>query len=267
MQSPQTPRSGADRRPAAAAPAGAPAESKTGSPVASDSGAGGEGTTDERGERTRRALLDAAERLFAEHGFAATSLRRITAAAGANLAAVHYHFGSKQELFDALFHRRVEPLNRARLDRLAELESDAGDGAPALVDLVDALMRPVIEVHREPGGEHFARLVARLLAEPNDRLEAVHGEFEQVRARFLPHIAAHVPHLSLPQLAARMQLTIGAMASVLGQLHRGDASMCGGMPTLAADGLVDELVAFATAGIAAPVLEPDTDAPSSRERP
>ena len=69
----------------------------------------------ERGAATRQALLDTAERLFAEHGYGATSLRRITAAADANLAAVHYHFGSKQDLFVALFRRRVQPVNRQRV--------------------------------------------------------------------------------------------------------------------------------------------------------
>ena len=56
---------------------------------------------------TRTRLLDAAERLFAERTYSETSLRAITTAAGANLAAVNYHFGSKERLFRAVFHRRV----------------------------------------------------------------------------------------------------------------------------------------------------------------
>jgi len=205
----------------------------------------------ERGERTRRALLDTAERLFAEHGFAATSLRRITSAAGANLAAVHYHFGSKQELFSALFHRRVEPINRARLARLGELESAAAPDRPALRDLVDALIRPVLDLRGEPGGADFARLVARLFTEPNEHLAAVHGEFEQVRARFLPALAARLPHLSRERLATRMQFTIGSMAAVLSRAHRLDELSCSGGPLLPSELLVDELVTFAAAGLAA----------------
>lgn len=222
----------------------------------------------DRGERTRRALLDTAERLFAEHGFAATSLRRITSAAGANLAAVHYHFGSKQELFRALFHRRVEPINRARLERLERIEADAAPQLPSLHDLIDALVRPVLEVRTQPGGSNFARLVARLLAEPHEHLAAVHGEFEQVRERFLPAIAAHVPHLDRERLATRMQFTIGSMAVVLSQAHRLEELSCSGGPLLPADRIVDELVLFATAGLAADpnAAPPPPASPTSKKR-
>ena len=64
---------------------------------------------------TKQRILDAAESLFMEHGFEATSLRSITAAAGVNLAAVNYHFGSKEELFQAVLTRRLDPMNHARL--------------------------------------------------------------------------------------------------------------------------------------------------------
>ena len=65
---------------------------------------------------TKDRILDAAEALFMEHGFEATSLRAITAAAGVNLAAVNYHFGSKEELFQAVLTRRLDPMNQERLD-------------------------------------------------------------------------------------------------------------------------------------------------------
>ena len=70
---------------------------------------------------TKAKILDAAEALFMEHGFEATSLRSITAAAGVNLAAVNYHFGSKEELFQAVLTRRLDPMNRERLDLLTAL--------------------------------------------------------------------------------------------------------------------------------------------------
>ena len=63
---------------------------------------------------TKDRILDAAESLFMEHGFEATSLRSITAAAGVNLAAVNYHFGSKEELFQAVLTRRLDPMNQER---------------------------------------------------------------------------------------------------------------------------------------------------------
>ena len=73
---------------------------------------------------TKDRILDAAEALFMEHGFEATSLRSITAAAAVNLAAVNYHFGSKEELFQAVLTRRLDPMNQERLDLLTALERE-----------------------------------------------------------------------------------------------------------------------------------------------
>ena len=75
---------------------------------------------------TKDRILDAAESLFMEHGFEATSLRAITAAAGVNLASVNYHFGSKEELFQAVLTRRLDPMNQERLDLLTKLERESG---------------------------------------------------------------------------------------------------------------------------------------------
>ena len=74
---------------------------------------------------TKDRLLDTAEQLFAQTGIEATSLRTITAEAGANLAAIHYHFGSKETLIQEVFARRVEPVNQERLRQLDELEATA----------------------------------------------------------------------------------------------------------------------------------------------
>ena len=79
---------------------------------------------------TKTRILDAAESLFMEHGFEATSLRQLTTAAGVNLAAVNYHFGTKEELFQAVLTRRLDPMNQERIDLLDELEREAG-GQPA----------------------------------------------------------------------------------------------------------------------------------------
>src|SRR6058998_1049074 len=77
---------------------------------------------------TKQRILDTAESLFMEHGFEATSLRSITAAAGVNLAAVNYHFGSKDELFQSVLTRRLDPMNQERVDLLTELERAAAPG-------------------------------------------------------------------------------------------------------------------------------------------
>ena len=116
---------------------------------------------------THNRLLDAAEHLFAEHGIAATSLRAITSEAPANLASIHYHFGSREALVEAVFARRLEPLNRERC-RLLDLEEAAADGPPPVEAIVNAFVAPAMRLAYDPdgGGEHFMCLMGRLYRNP-----------------------------------------------------------------------------------------------------
>src|SRR5881394_149494 len=98
---------------------------------------------------TKTRILDAAESLFMEHGFEATSLRQLTAAAGVNLAAVNYHFGSKEELFQAVLTRRLDPMNHERIELLARLERDAGDKPIACERILAAMLTPALRLARD----------------------------------------------------------------------------------------------------------------------
>src|SRR5512143_3976610 len=105
---------------------------------------------------TKDRILDAAERLFAEHGFDATSLRMITAAAGVNLAAVNYHFRSKDSLIEAVFGRRIGPVNKERLEMLTAAEKAAGSDPLSLEAVVRAFVEPVVRIrstHAQHGDE------------------------------------------------------------------------------------------------------------------
>src|SRR3954453_22954021 len=88
---------------------------------------------------TKTRILDAAESFFMEHGFEATSMRQLTTAAGVNLAAVNYHFGTKEELFQAVLTRRLDPMNQERIELLDELEREAA-GKPASCEKILAAM-------------------------------------------------------------------------------------------------------------------------------
>src|SRR5260370_2202351 len=112
---------------------------------------------------TKEKILDTAERLIGECGYAATSLRQIIAEAGVNLAAVHYHFGSKEELLDALVARKATPLNEARMTQLERVEAEAGRGAPGGEKALESFFVPIAEVaSRNPG---LVRLMRQRLAE------------------------------------------------------------------------------------------------------
>ncbi|HMC58416.1 MAG TPA: helix-turn-helix domain-containing protein, partial [Candidatus Solibacter sp.] len=92
---------------------------------------------------TKQKILDTAERLFGEQGYDATSLRHIIAEAGVNLAAVHYHFGSKEELLDEVVVRRAGPVNEARIAMLDRLE--AAEGPPVVEKVLEAFLLPTAE--------------------------------------------------------------------------------------------------------------------------
>src|SRR5437667_4242675 len=115
---------------------------------------------------TKQRILDSAERLFADYGFAGTSLRAIIANAKVNLAAIHYHYRSKEALFDAVILRRLQPINQERLELLDACERSAADGKPTLEQVLEAFLAPAFRVGADPnGGQTFVRLIGRLLSE------------------------------------------------------------------------------------------------------
>src|SRR6187431_254467 len=110
---------------------------------------------DQTSADTKTRILDAAEELFMDHGFEATSLRSLTASASVNLAAVNYHFGSKEELFQAVLTRRLDPIDR--------LERESAGKAIACEKILFAMLIPALRLARDEalGGKHFLRLVGR----------------------------------------------------------------------------------------------------------
>src|SRR5438128_1453138 len=130
---------------------------------------------------TKRAILDAAERLFATHGFRAASLRNLTAEAEVNLGAVNYHFSTKDELVLAVLRRRIQPINERRISMLARFEKEAGGRPVPLEKILEALFRPALELAMgRSGGRYFVRLLAQCLAEPDSYLQPlIHEEFAE----------------------------------------------------------------------------------------
>ena len=117
---------------------------------------------------TKTRILDAAERLFVEHGFEATSLRSLTSAAGVNLAAVNYHFGSKEELFQAVLTRRLDPMNQERIELLERIERESANRPPSVEKILFAMLIPALRLARDEqrGGKHFLKVLGRAYADP-----------------------------------------------------------------------------------------------------
>ena len=119
---------------------------------------------------TQKKILDAAELLFSQNGYHGTSLRAITAEAGVNVAAVNYHFGSKEALLQNVFERRLIPLNNARIEMLEAVLSEAKEQRrrPLVRDLMHAFVAPTISFRdSDPGARNFITLIGRSIDEPH----------------------------------------------------------------------------------------------------
>ncbi len=200
------------------------------------------------GEKTRNKILDAAETLIIEHGFAATSLRAIANEAGVNLAATHYHFGSKQGLLAAAFHRRMAPVGSARLSALDEAKrTAAASGAtPTVREVLEAFFSPFHDALHGELIRILPGLVARMYAEPPSLTKPImEGEFAEVMSRFIAALHEARPDIPIEELRWRFHFMLGAMVQLL-QFH---APL--GMPSdedALQDGLT-RLVDFVVAGI------------------
>jgi AcrR family transcriptional regulator len=170
--------------------------------------------TEDSRTATRDRVLDVAERLFAERGLDAVSIRDITHEAAANLGAVNYHFGTKQELIGAVFERRMRPLTEQRLQTLDALEQAAGNRPLKLESVLEAIFRPAVEQAMDPkrGGAMFSKLMARCLVEPNPVVEeTMRKHFEPVVRRFDAALLRAMPKLTHEDVFWRMHLLIGAL--------------------------------------------------------
>ncbi|MBB6599247.1 TetR family transcriptional regulator [Luteimonas sp. MC1825] len=165
---------------------------------------------------TKDRILGAAEELFALHGFGGTSLRQVTSRADVNIAAVNYHFGSKENLINEVFRRRMDEMSRRRLELLGEAR-EASPGA--LEPLLAAFIEPALALARDrQGGVAFIRVIARAYAEKNDGLRKFLSEqYGHVLREFAKAIAECVPQLDKEQLYWRLDFLAGALTYAMSE--------------------------------------------------
>jgi AcrR family transcriptional regulator len=200
---------------------------------------------------TRESLLDAAEELFSERGIPEASLRAITERAAVNLAAVHYHFGSKQGLVRAVFDRRLAPLNR---ERLALLERCEAEGA-GVEEVVRAFVEPVFltahEAHAKKGA--FAQMMARAYTDASDEVrEIVASQFSEVVDRFAAALSRRLPELPQEEVFWRLLFVAGSMAHTVSCGHLLAHYSRGRCSVSQPEEAIDHLVTFLAAGLKAP---------------
>lgn len=203
--------------------------------------------------KTKTVIMNAAEELFAAAGYNATSLRAITQAADVNLAAVNYHFGGKQGLLEAIYNRRIAPMNTARIDSLEKLEKTWLSSPIPLDDLVKSFIKPALSMSRNEDGKHFVTLLGRSYMEPNPILqEQVRSMFSEVSERFATSFAHTLPYLSRDELYCRMHFMVGVLAYCMSgaDLMRMIASSQF-LDNASSETLINNLVDFVCNGMAA----------------
>ncbi len=193
---------------------------------------------------TKQKIFDAAERLIAGQGYSATSLRQIIAEAGVNLASVHYHFGSKEELLDELIHRKANPVNQKRLELLERAKAAAAPAPVPLEKILEAFLMPVADAAK--GDPQFLKVMGRVLAE-GLMPQIVQKHFWPVVERFFMEIRRTVSDLTAEEFAWRQHFFIGAMAYTLS----GQSDAAGDFDTR-----IGYLIRFLVAGFEAPAVKP-----------
>ena len=200
---------------------------------------------------TRTRILDAAEELFMQHGFEGTSMRLLTARAGVNLAAVNYHFGSKDALIEALFRRRLDPMNAERvaaLDRLEDLSAE---------NIIRAFVRPSLRLIEDAqgGGRNFIRLLGRTYTEPAKPVRVLIGQmYAPTMERFKAALERALPQMPRDELVWRMHFMFGTLAYTLAATDTVQL-IAGCKPEDRHDArlLEERLTAFLAAGLHAPL--------------
>lgn len=203
---------------------------------------------------TRDRILDASERLFAQHGFDAVSLRKITSEAGVNLAAVNYHFGSKDELIGAVIGRYLEPINAERLELLSASETAHAPGPVPVAEIFDGLIRPVANMAQRSRRSRgtFLKLVGRCLTQSGRALpEALRPALQNVIKRFNDAFKRALPDLSMETIFWRVHFAIGGFFFTLTQHEQLEVFSDGRCSASDLDKLLDEHIQFAAAGMTA----------------
>src|ERR1700680_1487503 len=198
-------------------------------------------------------ILDAAERLFARHGFYGISVRDITEEAGVDVALVSYHFGGKRELFTAVFQRRAELLNPERLAMLEEVRRAALPGVPTLEDIVNAFTHPLLErsARGGPGWKSYFALVAQVNNSPEWGPVLMTQYFDPLVERLIAALREALPDCPLREIYWGYQFLTGALTLTFAETGRIDTLSGGLCRSSDLDSVHERLAPYVAAGFRA----------------
>lgn len=168
-------------------------------------------------------ILDTAELLFAEKGFSETSLRMITSKAKVNLAAVNYHFGSKNDLIQAVFTRFLGPLSKLMEEGLKEKGWELNDEfVPDLEELLRLYTQSLLRIptSHENGVSIFMRLLGLAYTQSQGHLRKyLENEYARPFRLFMTLVKRCTPELSTEERFWRTQFTMGALAFTMSSIQ------------------------------------------------
>ena len=201
---------------------------------------------------TRESILDAAEDLFSKHGFYGVTIREVSREAGVDTALVHYYFGAKRGLFDAVFIRRAEVWNNERVEAINRYAAEAGE-AMTLEGVLEAFLRPPFEwsLKGGPGWKHYAALVAQTNANPTFGGETMARYFDPAIHRLIEAVRLVLPGARDVDLYWAWHNLSGALTLTLGETGRIDRLSGGQCRSGDLETACDYMVRFAAAGFRA----------------
>lgn len=204
---------------------------------------------------TKDKILDSAEYLFANKGLKETSVRDITSHANVHLAAVNYHFNTKDGLLRALVERRLKPLNRHRLELLDKYENRFGQGSVPVESVLHALIAPAIKMcFLAPD---FLKIAGQIVSHPDEETYTIYlSNFEALFTRVKDVLAPSLPHISEEELMWRIHFVIGSVINTCTN-HSGLSVLSHGVCEMNdQEGIVRKLISFCAAGLKAGKYSP-----------
>ena len=220
--------------------------------------------TQSHAPETRQRILDAAETLFVELGLESTTLRQITTAAQVNLAAVNYHFGSKESLIAEVFRRRLTWLNEQRLQALDKLEAEAGGAPLKPSQIVDAFFGVAVKMatDRKSGGHNFMRLLGRTYTEPSGFVRSfLAAEYSEAIARFKAALTKALPEVPREEIYWRFHFMMGAMSYAISGADALRIVADVSLDDSDGEALTERLMSFLLGGLRAPLPDLQKKAP------
>jgi AcrR family transcriptional regulator len=202
---------------------------------------------------TKSKILDVAEKLFAEMGIHATSIRQIVKEAGVNVASLHYHFGSKEAVIHQIITRRLQPINEQKVKRLDQLEQESNGKPPELEAVLRAFIEPHIQMQKVAADK--VKILMKLMVQIEDdahKLEVMQDPvFMNTFNRFISVLQSILPNLPPSELIWRFKFMIFSMHAIMVQ-HPIPANSDFKEEKDSIDEVLNHVIAFLKAGFLAP---------------